>query len=70
MLLNEHGLLRGHEIVYYTRMKQLAVLLIGLALGVGTYREVLPVFTAEPVLYSIDFIRNSTSYHNLSLRFR
>jgi len=27
--------------------------MIGLALGVGTYREVLPVFTAEPVLYSI-----------------
>jgi len=34
-------------------MKRFAVVMIGLALGVGTYREVLPVFTAEPVLYSI-----------------
>jgi hypothetical protein len=34
-------------------MKRFAVVLIGLALGVGTYREVLPVFTAEPALYSI-----------------
>ncbi len=34
-------------------MKRFAVLLVGLTLGVGTYREVFPIFTAEPVLYSI-----------------